>query len=90
MLGYVLTTGDGIAAGCRILCSLSKPYQAKCNTAQLNYICVGHRVEAAHPGVEHGYKGRDDYGRVKGDHEDDGKSGSCQWWSQTVSQSVRQ
>ena len=69
---------------------LPEPYQTKCNTAQLNYVSVGNRVEPAHPGVEHGYKGRDDYSGVKGNHQDDGKCGPWQWWSQTVRQSDSQ
>ena len=46
-------------------CLLADPYQPKKYTAQLHYICVGHRVEAPHPGVEHGYQGRPDDRRVQ-------------------------
>ena len=48
-------------------------YQTEGDTAQLDHVSVGHAVEAADPGVEHGDQGRDDHGGVKGDHEDYGQ-----------------
>ena len=48
-------------------------YQPEGDAAQLDHVSVGHAVEAADPGVEHGNQGRDDHGGVKGDHEDYGQ-----------------
>ncbi len=48
-------------------------YQTEGDTAKLDHVSVGHRVEAPDPGVEHGDQRRDDHGGVKGDHEDYGQ-----------------
>ena len=52
-------------------------YQTEGDTAKLDHISVGHTVEAAYPGVEHGDQGRAYHGRVKIHLEDDGQGGAC-------------
>ena len=47
------------------------PYQAQSYTAQLHHVGVGHGVQAAHPGVQHGDEGREDYCRVNVHVKDD-------------------
>ena len=52
------------------------PYQPQENTAQLHYVCVGHRVETADPGVEHGNQGRPDDCRVQVHLQNNSEGGS--------------
>ena len=51
-------------------------YQANKNTKQLNDVSVGHRVEPANEGVEHGDTGRQHHGLGEGHVQDDGQSGA--------------
>ena len=52
-------------------------YQSQKYTEELNHVCVGHRVETSHQGVEDGDHGGDDDRHVDVNVHDDTQGGPC-------------